>query len=53
MPTVSRWDRLLIFGGCNLGALACFVLCFALLPVMVAKPRKFAILYVSRFLCSW
>jgi hypothetical protein len=41
---VSRWDRLLIFGGCNLGALACFVLVFALWPLMMAKPRKFAIL---------
>jgi hypothetical protein len=29
---VSRWDRLLIFGGCNLAALACFVICFALFP---------------------
>lgn len=41
---VSRWDRLLIFGGCNIGALACFVLCFALWPIMMGKPRKFAIL---------
>jgi hypothetical protein len=41
---VSRWDRLLIFGGCNLGALACFVIVFALWPVMIAKPKKFAIL---------
>lgn len=41
---VSRWDRLLIFGGCNLAALACFVICFALFPVLSLKPRKFAIL---------
>ncbi|GKT63668.1 GOLGI traffic protein [Colletotrichum tofieldiae] len=39
--TLSRWDRLLIFGACNLGALACFVLCFAFLPVLSVKPRKF------------
>lgn len=42
--TVSRWDRMLIFGGCNLAALACFVICFALFPVLSLKPRKFAIL---------
>ncbi|RFU35363.1 hypothetical protein B7463_g1015, partial [Scytalidium lignicola] len=41
---LSRWDRLLIFTGCNLGALACFVICFALFPAMMLKPRKFAIL---------
>lgn len=44
LATVSRWDRLLIFGGCNLAALACFVICFALFPVLSLKPRKFAIL---------
>ncbi|KAI1638172.1 Got1/Sft2-like family-domain-containing protein [Biscogniauxia mediterranea] len=42
---LSRWDRMLIFGACNLGALACFVLCFALWPVLMAKPRKFVILW--------
>jgi hypothetical protein len=42
---LSRWDRLLVFGACNLGALACFVLCFALWPVLIAKPRKFVILW--------
>ncbi|CAJ2513451.1 Uu.00g015700.m01.CDS01 [Anthostomella pinea] len=42
---LSRWDRLLIFGACNLGALACFVLCFALWPILMAKPRKFVILW--------
>jgi hypothetical protein len=41
---LSRWDRLLIFAGCNIGALACFVLVFALWPAMMMKPRKFAIL---------
>lgn len=44
IPTVSRWDRLLIFTACNLGALACFVICFALFPVLSLKPRKFVIL---------
>ena len=42
--TVSRWDRLLVFGACNLGALACFVICFALFPVLSVRPRKFVIL---------
>lgn len=42
---VSQWDRLLIFGACNLGALACFVICFFLFPVIsVAKPRKLVVL---------
>lgn len=43
---MSRWDRLLVFAACNLGALACFVICFFLFPVLSVKPRKFAILYV-------
>ncbi|KIV88940.1 hypothetical protein PV10_08566 [Exophiala mesophila] len=53
---LSRWDRLLIFGGCNLAALACFVICFALFPVLSLKPRKFAILWSVGsilFLASW
>merc|ERR1712029_997268 len=53
---LSRWDRLLIFGGCNLAALACFVICFALFPVLSLKPRKFAILWSvgsMLFLASW
>lgn len=41
---VSRWDRLLVFGGCNLAALACFVICFVLSPALALKPRKFATL---------
>jgi len=54
--TLSRWDRLLVFGGCNLGALACFVICFALFPVLSLRPRKFAILWSLGsvlFLASW
>ncbi|KAI0009078.1 SFT2-domain-containing protein [Xylariaceae sp. FL0662B] len=43
--TLSRWDRLLIFGACILGALACFVLCFALWPFFMTKPTKFVILW--------
>ncbi|KAI0025458.1 Got1/Sft2-like family-domain-containing protein [Xylariomycetidae sp. FL0641] len=53
---LSRWDRMLIFGACNLGALACFVLCFALWPILMTKPRKFVILWSFGsllFLSSW
>ncbi|KAJ5160475.1 uncharacterized protein N7482_007479 [Penicillium canariense] len=42
---LSRWDRLLIFGACNLGAAVCFMICFFLFPVLTLKPRKFAIFY--------
>lgn len=42
---LSRWDRLLIFGACNLAAVACFVICFTLFPVLSLKPRKFVILW--------
>jgi hypothetical protein len=41
---VSRWDRMLIFAACNLGAAVCFMLCFFLFPVLTLKPRKFAVL---------
>ncbi|KAF1984709.1 SFT2-domain-containing protein [Aulographum hederae CBS 113979] len=55
---LSRWDRLLIFGGLNLAAAALFVTCFALLPtgIFVLKPSKFVILWTMGsvlFLCSW
>lgn len=43
--TLSRWDRLLIFGICLFGALACFILCFAIFPVVLLKARKFALLW--------
>ncbi|KAF5574193.1 transport SFT2 [Fusarium pseudoanthophilum] len=42
---LSRWDRLLIFGACNLAAVACFVICFTLFPVLSLRPRKFVILW--------
>ncbi|EON61487.1 hypothetical protein W97_00702 [Coniosporium apollinis CBS 100218] len=55
---LSRWDRLLVFGGLNLAALAMFATCFALMPtgVFVLKPRKFAILWTMGsvlFLAAW
>ena len=43
---MSRWDRLLIFGACNVAALICFIICFSLLFVLTLAFRKFAILYV-------
>uniref|UniRef100_A0A060SZB7 Protein transport protein SFT2 n=1 Tax=Blastobotrys adeninivorans TaxID=409370 RepID=A0A060SZB7_BLAAD len=43
--TLSRWDRLLVFGICLAGAVACFTLCFVILPVLALKPRKFALLW--------
>ncbi|KAI4104399.1 MAG: hypothetical protein L6R37_003298 [Teloschistes peruensis] len=53
---LSRWDRLLVFGACNAGAVVCFVICFALFPVLSIRPRKFAILWSMGsilFLASW
>ncbi|KAL4976721.1 Got1/Sft2-like family-domain-containing protein [Aspergillus desertorum] len=53
---LSRWDRMLIFFACNLGAAVCFVICFFLFPVLSLKPRKFAILWSVGsllFLLSW
>ncbi|KAJ5946650.1 hypothetical protein N7454_003489 [Penicillium verhagenii] len=43
---LSRWDRMLIFGACNLGAAVCFMICFFLFPVLTLKPRKFAVLHL-------
>lgn len=42
---LSRWDRLLIFGMCLIGSVACFALCFFILPVLALKPRKFGLLW--------
>ncbi|KAL1992423.1 hypothetical protein VTN49DRAFT_4455 [Thermomyces lanuginosus] len=53
---LSRWDRMLIFAGCNVGAAICFLLCFLLWPALTLKPRKFAILWSIGsvfFLASW
>ncbi|CZT16737.1 related to SFT2-suppressor of sed5 ts mutants [Ramularia collo-cygni] len=53
---LSRWDRLLFFGGLNLAAIALFVVCFTLLPILSLRPRKFAILWSmasTLFLGSW
>lgn len=55
---LSRWDRLLVFGGLMLAALAMFATCFALMftPVFIVRPRKFAILWSMGsllFLGAW
>jgi hypothetical protein len=53
---LSRWDRLIIFGCCILGAAACFVMAFVLMPVLVLKPRKFVVLWTVGsilFLCRY
>jgi len=53
---LSRWDRLLAFAACNLGAAVCFIVCFFLFPVLSLRPRKFAVLWTVGsllFLSSW
>ncbi|EZF26188.1 hypothetical protein H113_01715 [Trichophyton rubrum MR1459] len=53
---LSRWDRMLIFAACNVGALVCFAIYFILIMPLMLKPRKFAILWSSGsalFLASW
>lgn len=53
---LSQWERLLVFGCCVLGAAACFVMAFVLMPVLVLKPRKFVILWTVGsvlFLCRF
>ncbi|EWC48400.1 hypothetical protein DRE_02169 [Drechslerella stenobrocha 248] len=53
---MSRWDRMLGFAICNLGAAVCFTICFFLLPTFIFTSRKFAILWTvgsMLFLSSW
>jgi len=55
---LSRWDRLLLFGGLILGALVMFVIAFALIPtgIFIVKPRKFIVLWTmgsALFLASF
>ncbi|KAF5329819.1 hypothetical protein D9619_009050 [Psilocybe cf. subviscida] len=40
---LSRWERLLGFGGCLIGAAVCFFVSFLTLPFLVVKPAKFAL----------
>ncbi|KAH6614855.1 Got1/Sft2-like family-domain-containing protein [Boeremia exigua] len=55
---LSRWDRLLVFGGLLLAAAAMFATCIGLMftPIFIVKPRKFAILWSMGsvlFLAAW
>jgi hypothetical protein len=40
---LSRWERLLGFGGCLIGAAICFFVSFMTLPFLAIKPAKFAL----------
>ncbi|KAF4611848.1 hypothetical protein D9613_003774 [Agrocybe pediades] len=40
---LSRWERLLGFGGCLIGAAICFFVSFLTLPLLAIKPAKFAL----------
>ncbi|KAF8525613.1 ER-to-golgi vesicle protein transport Sft2 [Hysterangium stoloniferum] len=42
---VSRWERLLAFGACLLGAAACFLVAFISLPLLALRPAKFALAF--------
>ncbi|KZO91818.1 SFT2-domain-containing protein [Calocera viscosa TUFC12733] len=40
---LSRWERLVGFGGCLLGAVVCFFVAFLTLPFLALRPQKFAL----------
>ncbi|KAF9529077.1 ER-to-golgi vesicle protein transport Sft2 [Crepidotus variabilis] len=40
---LSRWERLLGFAGCLVGAAVCFFVAFLTLPLLAIKPAKFAL----------
>ncbi|PAV15617.1 ER-to-golgi vesicle transport Sft2 [Pyrrhoderma noxium] len=42
---LSRWERLLGFGACLLGAAACFFVAFFTLPLIALRPAKFALAF--------
>ncbi|EJD04734.1 ER-to-golgi vesicle protein transport Sft2 [Fomitiporia mediterranea MF3/22] len=42
---LSRWERLLGFGACLLGAAACFFVSFLYLPLLAIRPGKFALAF--------
>ncbi|KAI8941456.1 hypothetical protein NX059_002676 [Plenodomus lindquistii] len=55
---LSRWDRLLVFGGLLLAAAAMFATSIGIMftPLFIVKPRKFAILWSMGsllFLAAW
>ncbi|EIN05834.1 SFT2-domain-containing protein [Punctularia strigosozonata HHB-11173 SS5] len=42
---LSRWERLLGFGACLLGAAVCFFVAFLTLPMLAIRPAKFALAF--------
>jgi len=42
---LSRWERLLGFIGCLLGAAVCFFVAFLTLPLLALRPAKFALAF--------
>ncbi|KAI0752183.1 SFT2-domain-containing protein [Fomes fomentarius] len=40
---LSRWERLLGFGACLIGAAVCFFVAFITLPMIALRPSKFAL----------
>ncbi|GME70681.1 unnamed protein product [Ambrosiozyma monospora] len=49
---LSKFERMICFFICLLGAVACFALCVLLAPVLALKPRKFAMLWtLGSLLC--
>ncbi|KAJ3544602.1 hypothetical protein NM688_g5723 [Phlebia brevispora] len=42
---LSRWERLLGFGGCLVGAAVCFLVAFLTLPFLAMRPAKFALAF--------
>ncbi|OJA21418.1 hypothetical protein AZE42_10340 [Rhizopogon vesiculosus] len=42
---LSRWERLLGFGACLLGAAVCFFVAFLTLPLLALNPAKFALAF--------
>ncbi|KZT54717.1 SFT2-domain-containing protein [Calocera cornea HHB12733] len=40
---LSRWERLVGFAGCLLGAVVCFAVAFFTLPFLALRPQKFAL----------
>ncbi|PIL25882.1 hypothetical protein GSI_11635 [Ganoderma sinense ZZ0214-1] len=42
---LSRWERLLGFGACLIGAAVCFFVAFLTLPLIALRPAKFALAF--------
>ncbi|KZP30069.1 ER-to-golgi vesicle protein transport Sft2 [Athelia psychrophila] len=42
---LSRWERLLGFGACLIGAAVCFFVAFWTLPLLALRPSKFALAF--------